>query len=96
MIIIFPQDYFKVSGQHYYKNLPKSDVRLVVVVVIGLLSWFFHTIQFQKYERVIKYLKNATLNNLSIKNGGTKQTLELYRRAVELYEEYIKEGIFSL
>eukprot|EP01040_Poterioochromonas_malhamensis_P004843 gene4843-5198_t len=86
-----PKDYFKVSGQHYYRNLPKSDVRLILLVVVAFLSWFFHTIQNQKYERVIKYLKLTTLNNLSLKNGGTKQTLELYRRATELYEEKVKE-----
>lgn len=60
-------------------------------MVVAFLSWFFHTIQYQKYERVIKYLKLTTLNNLSLKNGGTKQTLELYRRATELYEEKVKE-----
>jgi len=86
-----PKDYFKVSGQHYYEILPKSDVRLIVVVVIGLLSWFFHTIQYQKYEKIVKYLRSATLNNLTLNNGGTKQTLELYKRASEIYDEKIKE-----
>lgn len=86
-----PRDYFTVSGEHYYRNLPKSDVRLVVVVVIGLLTWLFYSIQYQKYERVVKYLKTATLANLNLKNGGTKQTMELFRRASEKYEEKIKE-----
>eukprot|EP00981_Chlorochromonas_danica_P009353 scaffold2636_cov176-Ochromonas_danica.AAC.7 len=53
-----PRDYYKVSGQHYYRNLPKAD---------------------------------ATLQNLSLKNGGTKQTLELYRRATELYDEHVQQ-----
>jgi hypothetical protein len=52
------------------------------------------TIQFQKYDRVVKYLKIATLNNLTLKNGGSKQTQELFRRATELYDEYIKEREF--
>ncbi len=66
-------------------------MRLVVVVVIGLLTWLFYSIQYQKYERVVKYLKTATLANLNLKNGGTKQTMELFRRASEKYEEKIKE-----
>lgn len=85
------KDYFKVSGQHYYRNLPKSDVRVILIVVVALLSWLFHSIQYQKYQRVVNYLKIATLNNLSLKNGGTKQTIELYRRATELYEQHIKD-----
>jgi hypothetical protein len=39
----------------------------------------------------VKYLKIATLNNLTLKNGGSKQTLELYRRASEMYDEKVKE-----
>jgi hypothetical protein len=49
-----------------------------------------HTIQYQKYERAIKSIKSSTLNNLGLKNGGTKETLELYRRAAVQYEDYIK------
>eukprot|EP01031_Cornospumella_fuschlensis_P031224 gene31224-37735_t len=86
-----PRDYYKVSGQHYYRNLPKSDVRVIVLVVVALLSWFFHSVQYSKYQRVVKFLKHATENNLSLKNGGTKQTIELYRRASEMYDEHVKE-----
>jgi hypothetical protein len=81
-----------VSGQHYMRNLPKSDVRVVMIVVLLLVSWFFHTIQQQKYEKAVKFLKFATLNNLTLKNGGTKQTLELFRRASELYDQKIEQS----
>lgn len=80
-----------MSGQHYYRNLPKSDVRVIILVVVALLSWFFHSVQYSKYERAVKFLKNAAENNLSLKNGGTKQTIELYRRASEMYDEHVKE-----
>jgi hypothetical protein len=53
-----------------------------------------HVVQYQKWEKAVKYLKTATLNNLSLKAGGSKQTIELYNRAVKEYEEYIKEGLF--
>ena len=80
------------------RNMPKSDVRVVILVVLLLVSWFFHTIQYQKYEKAIKFLKFATLNNLNLKNGGTKQTMELFRRATELYDQEIAQSelTFSL
>jgi len=86
-----PRDYFKVSGHHYMKNLPKSDVRLVFTIVLLLISWFFHTIQYQKYEKAIKFLKNAITNNLNLKNGGTKQTMDLLKRATDMYNDKIKQ-----
>lgn len=76
--------------------MPKSDVRLVIVVVIGLLTWFFYTIQFQKYQRAVKYLKDGTLKKLSLKEGGSKQTLELYRRATDIYMEEIETCEYPL
>jgi hypothetical protein len=85
------QDYFKVSGQHYIQNIPKSDVRIVLTIVALLISWLLHTIQYQKYQRAKKFLLNGTINNLNLKNGGTKQTLELYKRSTDLYENHIKE-----
>ena len=72
--------------------IPKSDVRIVLALVVVLISWLLHIIQYQKYERVVKYLRTATLNNLGPKNGGTKQTVELYKRAAELYETRVKES----
>lgn len=85
-----PRDYFKVSGEHYIKIVPMSDVRIVLLVVILLISWFFRTIQSQKYEKAVKYLHHATFNNLGLRNGGSRQTLELYRRASEKYDLYLK------
>ena len=44
----------------------------------------------------MKYLKNAAANNLALKHGGTKQTQQLYFRAAEAYDKWVKEGIFQL
>lgn len=42
--------------------------------------------QYQKWQRAVGYLRYATINNLGLKNGGTKETLELFRRAEELFK----------
>ncbi|KAJ1430983.1 hypothetical protein B484DRAFT_448583 [Ochromonadaceae sp. CCMP2298] len=86
-----PRDYFTVSGEHYFAAIPKSDVRVVIFFVLLLVSWFFHTIQQSKHDRYVKYLTHATANNLGLKHGGSKQTLELYRRTAERYEENAKK-----
>lgn len=86
-----PRDYFTVSGEHYMRDVPFSDVRVVLLGTCLLISWFFHVLQQQKYDKAVKFLKNASLNNLGMKGGGTKQTLELHRRATELYEAQLKE-----
>jgi hypothetical protein len=77
------------------RNMPKSDVRLVIFVALLLISWFFHTIQQQKHDKAVKFLKFAILNSLNLKNGGTKQTMELFRLASEQYDQKIAECKFS-
>ena len=86
-----PHDYFKVSGQHLMRNVPKTNAAVVLAVFIGLMSWLSYTIQYQKYEKVVKFLKVTTLNNVQLGMGGTKQTVELYRRATELYNVHLKK-----
>ena len=57
-----PRDYFKVSGHHYFRNLPKSDVRLVLFLVACLLSWFFYFMQTQRYGIIFKIkIKSAII-----------------------------------
>jgi hypothetical protein len=62
-----------------------------LTIVVLLLSWFFHTIQYEKYNKVVRYLKDATLNNLPLKEGGNEQTMELHRRAKNEYEKQVQE-----
>ena len=49
-------------------------------------SFLLPIVQYQKHQRAVNYLTHATINNLGLKNGGTKETMELYRRAEELFK----------
>lgn len=82
-----PRDYFKVSGQHYFRALPKSDIRVIIAVVILLISMLTYSIQYSKHNRLMKFLKYAVLNNLNLKNGGTKQTQAVIESTLKLYCE---------
>jgi len=75
--------------------LPKADLRLIALFIILFLSCLLPVVQYQKYQSAIKYLTQATINNLGLKSGGTKQTLELYRRAIEQYEIQIKTSTYT-
>jgi len=86
-----PREYYKVSGHYIIKDIPKSDVGMVIAGVVIFISMLMYSVQSQRYSTAIKYLKTATMNNTSLKNGGTKQTIELYKRAVEKYEAKVME-----
>ena len=88
-----PRDYFKVSGHHYFRNLPKSDVRLVLFLVACLLSGFFYFMQNQRYEEAVKKIKNAMENTTKGGKGSSKQIVDLQNRAAAMYDEHIKTGM---
>lgn len=81
-----------MTGKFYYKQLPKSDVRVIVAVLVVLLSFLLPAVQYQKWKKAMDYVKYAASNNLGLKNGGTKETMEVYRRAAERYQHEVPGG----
>ena len=69
-------------------------MRIVLLLTVLLISGLLHFNQQQRYKFIVEKLKTTTLNNAGPKNGGTKQTIELYRRASEQYDAHIKECKF--
>lgn len=86
------QDYYKVTGKHYFRKLPDADIRLIAAGIVLFLSVLLPFVQYQRYMTAIKYLTTATLNNFSLRNGGSKQTAELFQRASTAYETMKKNG----
>lgn len=74
-----------MTGQFYYRQLPKADVRLIVIFVLCAISTLQYIVQHQRHNSVKKYLFYAASNNLGLKSGGSKQTLELFKRAYDTY-----------
>ena len=89
-----PRDYFKVSGHHYMRTLPKSDVRLVILLVVCLISWMMHVMQEQKHQNFVKHLKDAVLNCAGNAKSNN-QTLALFKRCQALYEAKMKEATWA-
>jgi hypothetical protein len=86
-----PREYYKVSGHYLMQAMPKSNVWLVVLGMLSLGSLLMYTIQKQKHDRVVRYLKEATMQNLPLNSGGNKQTAELFKRATILFSTRYKE-----
>ena len=83
-----PTDYFKVSGEHYYRALPKANVFVVVPGLLLLLSVFLHVVKHNKHDRAKRFLLDRVLNGRTEQNGGTRQTMQLFAQAEERYKEH--------
>lgn len=83
-----PTDYFKVSGEHYYRALPKANVFIVVTGLLLLLSVFLHVVKNNKHDRAKRFLLDRVLNGRTEQNGGTRQTMQLFAQAEERYKEH--------
>jgi hypothetical protein len=46
--------------------------------------------QNERYELAVKTLVKASITNIGVKNGGTKESQEIYKRASDLYASKTK------
>jgi len=85
--------YTATKGEHYdLRGVPKTDTWIILIVVLLLISAFSYSVQKGNYDRAINFLTKHTITGTPPsknpeKDGGTKQTLELHKRAVAAYEE---------
>lgn len=76
----------KVSGKFMFRDMPQSNVFVVIVVCLVLLSALLHVIQSGNHEKAKKELVDAVMANVSLKMGGNKQVLEVSVSEILLYE----------
>lgn len=88
-----PTQYFRVSGDFYLRAMPKSDIRLVIILFFMFVSLLQYLYQNSKYQSIVKKLFDAALNNLTEKQGGSRETQELYELAKTTYEDTINSGM---
>ena len=86
-----PREYYKVSGYHSIRDIPKSDLGLVLFGVVIIASIVMHYAANARHSEVTQKLKNAIFNNLGVKNGGTRETLQYHREAMKIYEKVVAE-----
>jgi hypothetical protein len=81
------QDYYKVSGTYFMRNMPKSNVLVVLTVVLLLLSVLLWHVQMQNHDQVKEKLRKAVMENLGPKNGGSQYTADLFDVCTERFQE---------
>lgn len=78
--------------QHYYMALPKAPLWAVVVFCLAALSVFLHVVQGTRHARALRILKEKVGKGLQERDGGNRQTTELFRLAEERYIQLKQEG----
>jgi len=73
------QEYWAAYGEYFYTTYaPQSDVRLVILAFIIIVSIFYPVVQYQKYQRVCRFLTQAAVKGWGLHEGGTKEVRGLY------------------
>ena len=87
-----PWDYYTVSGQYFMRNMPKSNVFVVLTAVLALLSVLLYQVQLQNHAAVKKRLLRQVREGLGPRNGGSEHTQALLDVCTERFNEAVKRG----
>lgn len=78
-----PSQYYKVSGVHFYKSIPKTDVRYIVAGLVVLLSVLLPVLQYQRHEDAVRMVHCG----LPVNGGGTVASMRLHHLCLDRYRE---------
>jgi DnaJ homolog subfamily C member 25 len=91
-----PRSYFKATGKHAWKALPKLPPFIVVLFAMFVFSGFLHFIQINRHKRAATLLKDQVKIGLGVNKGGTKLSSDLNTKAIKNYESYCKQNGIKL
>lgn len=86
-----PRSYFKATGKHAWRALPKLPPVIVALLSMLVFSGFLHFIQINRHQRAAALLKEQVKSGLGPTKGGTKLAVDLNNKAVRLYEAHCKQ-----
>ena len=83
-----PSEYWKAYGDYInYTYAPKTDWKLVVLMILLFLSVITHFYQLTLHNQQVASVRKAVMQNLGVGQGGSRETLALRKRALELLEK---------
>jgi len=89
-------DYFRSRPEAYlekygtsviWKYAPKSDTALVIIALLALLSWLSIWIKKTRWRNLADRIIKASVDGLSLKEGGSNESIEFRRLALEKLAE---------
>lgn len=80
-----PGQYYKVSGVHFYKSIPKTDVRFILAGGVILLSILLPFLQHQRYKDSVRIVRDG----LPVNGGGTNTSVRLHQLCVDKYKDHM-------
>lgn len=71
---VYLQEYWAAYGEYFYTTYaPQTDVRLVLLILIVVVSIFQSVVQHQKHQRLCRYLTRAAVKGWGLHEGGTRE-----------------------
>jgi hypothetical protein len=85
-----PRQYFKATGKHAWRALPKVHPLIVSLFALFIVSGVVYYLQISKHRRAVSMLKEQIKAGLALNKGGNKLALDLHAKAVKHYENFCK------
>lgn len=80
-----PDEYFKKYGSSVlYKFAPKSDASFIVIIFLLAGSAFTYYAQKNKWQTIANHLVKAAVEDLSPREGGSTESIEIREKALEI------------
>ena len=70
-----------------YTYAPKTDWKLVVLMILLFLSVITHFYQLTLHNQQVASVRKAVMQNLGVGQGGSRETLALRKRALDMLEK---------
>lgn len=88
------QTFYVEKYGHFYlqQYYPKSNTLLVILFLLLVFSIMGPVIQHSKYTHACAYLRTAAVKGWGLHEGGSRETLEIRRRALERLRDQGKGG----
>jgi len=84
-----PDEYLvKYGSSVIWKYKPKSDVRMVVILLLLSASFFTWFAQLQKWKKLADHLTKAAVEDYGRREGGSTESIEVRKKALAILEEY--------
>eukprot|EP00569_Conticribra_weissflogii_P005228 CAMPEP_0171328534 /NCGR_PEP_ID=MMETSP0878-20121228/712_1 /TAXON_ID=67004 /ORGANISM="Thalassiosira weissflogii, Strain CCMP1336" /LENGTH=424 /DNA_ID=CAMNT_0011828391 /DNA_START=109 /DNA_END=1383 /DNA_ORIENTATION=+ len=80
-----PDEYFKKYGSSVlWSYAPQSDASVIIILFLLLGSAFTYFAQKQKWQTIANHLVKAAVEDLSPREGGSSESIEIRAKALEI------------